>query len=120
MTTSEEVLSGTQPRPNARSEAYNLTKKQTKFAEVYIETNDPIHALVEAGYAPVNTNDGSLDRTRTASRAQQYLAYRHAQSLHRDAQRGRCREGILECTEGPRQNVPDLYESHRGRGLYQC
>ena len=74
MTTSEEVMSGAKPRPNARSEAYNLTKKQTKFAEVYIETNDPIHALVEAGYAPVNTKDGRLDRTRTARRAQQYLS----------------------------------------------
>ena len=74
MTTSEDILSGEEPRPNARSESYNLTKKQTKFAEVYIETNDPIHALVEAGYAPVYTKDGRVDRTRTGRRAQQYLS----------------------------------------------
>jgi len=70
----EEVLSGKEPRPKARSEAYDLTKTQTRFAELFIETNDPIHSLVEAGYAPVKTKDGRLDRTRTGRRAQQYLA----------------------------------------------
>lgn len=73
MSETEAVLSGEEPRPKARSEAYDLTKTQTRFAELFIETNDPIHSLVEAGYAPVKTKDGRLDRTRTARRAQQYL-----------------------------------------------
>lgn len=67
-------LEGAELRPNARSEHYNLTKKQTRFAELYIETNDPIHSLVEAGYAPVKTKDGRVDRTRTARRASSYLS----------------------------------------------
>ena len=74
MSETEEVLSGKEPRPKARSEAYDLTKTQTRFAELFIETNDPIHSLVEAGYTPVKTKDGRLDRTRTGRRAQQYLS----------------------------------------------
>ena len=38
---------------NARSENYGLTRKQIRFAEEYISTNDATHALLEAGYAPV-------------------------------------------------------------------
>ena len=59
---------------NARSENYGLTRKQIRFAEEYIATNDATHALLEAGYAPVKKADGDLDRTRTGRRAQQYLA----------------------------------------------
>ena len=59
---------------NARSENYGLTRKQIRFAEEYISTNDATHALLEAGYAPVKKSDGDLDRTRTGRRAQQYLA----------------------------------------------
>ena len=59
---------------NARSENYNLTRKQILFAEKYIATNDATHALVEAGYAPVRTKDGNLDKTRTGRRAHQYLS----------------------------------------------
>jgi phage terminase small subunit len=69
-----KITEGAELRPNARSEQYNLTKKQTRFAELYIETNDPIHSLVEAGYAPVKTKDGRVDRTRTARRASTYLS----------------------------------------------
>ena len=71
----KDKLKGQYDTPeNARSENYGLTRKQIKFAEQYIATNDAIHALVEAGYAPVNTKDGRLDRTRTARRAQQDLS----------------------------------------------
>ena len=59
---------------NARSENYGLTRKQIRFAEEYIATNDATHALLEAGYAPVKKSDGDLDKTRTGRRAQQYLA----------------------------------------------
>ena len=71
----KEKLKGQYDTPeNARSENYGLTRKQIKFAEQYIATNDATHALLEAGYAPVKKADGDLDRTRTARRAQQYLA----------------------------------------------
>ena len=61
-------------KPNARSENYQLTKKQSRFAELYLETNDLVHSLVEAGYAPVKTRDGRLDPKRTQRRAHQYLS----------------------------------------------
>ena len=71
----KEKLKGQYDTPeNARSENYGLTRKQIKFAEQYIATNDATHALLEAGYAPVKKADGDLDRTRTARRAQQYLS----------------------------------------------
>ena len=71
----KEKLKGQYDTPeNVRSENYGLTRKQIKFAEQYIATNDATHALLEAGYAPVKKADGDLDRTRTARRAQQYLS----------------------------------------------
>lgn len=71
----KEKLKGQYDTPeNARSENYGLTRKQIKFAEQYIATNDATHALLEAGYAPVKKANGDLDRTRTARRAHQYLA----------------------------------------------
>ena len=59
---------------SARADDYGLTRKQIRFAEEYIATNDATHALLEAGYAPVKKADGDLDKTRTGRRAQQYLA----------------------------------------------
>ena len=71
--TEKDRLQGQYDTPgSARSEDYGLTRKQIRFAEEYISTNDATHALLEAGYAPVKKSDGDLDRTRTGRRAQQY------------------------------------------------
>ena len=58
-----------------RSGPLGLTKKQVKFTELCVTTDDPVYALIEAGYAPVYARDGSgrIDKTRTGRRAQQYL-----------------------------------------------
>jgi len=68
-----------------RTGPLGLTKKQVKFTELCVATDDPVYALIEAGYAPVYAHDGSgrIDRTRTGRRAQQYLVNPKIKSYRR-------------------------------------
>jgi hypothetical protein len=68
-----------------RTGPLGLTKKQVKFTELCVATDDPVYALIEAGYAPVYAHDGSgrVDRTRTGRRAQQYLVNPKIKSYRR-------------------------------------
>jgi hypothetical protein len=68
-----------------RTGPLGLTKKQVKFTELCVATDDPVYALIEAGYVPVYAHDGSgrIDRTRTGRRAQQYLVNPKIKSYRR-------------------------------------